>query len=207
MRALATVCVLALATTAQAGWFDNLRSQITSFFQTYEEAPYNVAATYPGFEERQYPAKKWVCTQRTVHIDDDNGEDGMFWKLFTYIQGSNNRDQNIDMTVPVTREYTVNGPTKTYEMCFYIGAEHQDDPATPNDAQVVVRDRPTINVYTRTVGGYLTEDEDWLQEANRLKELIEATGRNVNMNHMYWVGYDAPTKFFNRRNEVWFLVE
>merc|ERR1712002_126018 len=148
MRALVVVCVLAMVATAQAGWFEDLRNQVASYFANYESAPYDVTGTYAGFEQRQCPARKWVCTSQTVHIDDDDGEDGMFWKLFRYIQGNNNRNQNIDMTIPVTREYTVNGPRKTYDMCFFLGDEHQDNPATPNDAQVVVRDRPLINIYT-----------------------------------------------------------
>merc|ERR1712168_1455373 len=101
MRALVMVCMLAMVATAQAGWFEDLRNQVASYFNSYEAAPYNVTAIYAGFEERQYPAMKWVCTRQTVHID---GEDGMFWKLFQYIQGNNDRDEEIEMTVPVTRE-------------------------------------------------------------------------------------------------------
>ncbi|ROT75805.1 Heme-binding protein 2 [Penaeus vannamei] len=245
---------------------DTFTSQISSFFQTYEEAPYAVTESHAGYEERVYPARKWVCTEHTAHRDDEDVTSSMFWKLFRYISGNNNRvQQEIEMTIPVSTEYTAGTTTNKYEMCFYIGAVHQDDPArpqtkmtvggymnddedwleeanrlaelieangetvslshmywvgydapfkfwnrrnepaTPADQNVSLQDRPEMTVLTRTVGGYMNDDEDWLEEANRLAELIEANGETVSLSHMYWVGYDAPFKFWNRRNEVWFV--
>ncbi|MDK2413266.1 heme-binding protein, partial [Aphanizomenon sp. 202] len=156
--------------------------------------------SHAGYEERVYPARKWVCTEHTAHRDDEDVTSSMFWKLFRYISGNNNKKQEIEMTIPVSTEYTAGTTTNKYEMCFYIGAVHQDDPATPADQHVSLKDRPEMTVLTRTVGGYMNDDEDWLEEANRLAELIEANGETVSLSHMYWVGYDAPFKFWNRRN-------
>lgn len=55
------------------------------------------------------------------------------------------------MTVPVTTEYTEGTTTNKYQMCFYIGAEHQDDPATPTEQQVTIQQRPEMTVLTRSV--------------------------------------------------------
>merc|ERR1719346_611453 len=52
------------------------------------------------FEERAYGEVMWVCTQRL--ITDINDEDGMFMKLFDYLNGANDRHEWIDMTVPVS---------------------------------------------------------------------------------------------------------
>ncbi|XP_069973224.1 heme-binding protein 1-like [Penaeus vannamei] len=205
MRTLVLLTVLLAATSAHADWIDTFTSQISSFFQTYEEAPYAVTESHAGYEERVYPARKWVCTEHTAHRDDEDVTSSMFWKLFRYISGNNNKKQEIEMTIPVSTEYTAGTTTNKYEMCFYIGAVHQDDPATPADQNVSLQDRPEMTVLTRTVGGYMNDDEDWLEEANRLAELIEANGESVSLSHMYWVGYDAPFKFWNRRNEVWFV--
>ncbi|XP_047479609.1 heme-binding protein 2-like [Penaeus chinensis] len=205
MRTLVVLTVLLAATSAHASWLDSITTQISSFFQSYEEAPYSVTATYAGYQERVYPARKWVCTEHTGHREDDDSTSNLFWNLFRYISGDNNSQQKIEMTIPVTTEYTKGTATNTYEMCFYIGAEHQDDPATPTEQKVTLQDRPEMTVLTRTVGGYMDDDEDWLEEARRLADIINANGETVSLSHMYWVGYDAPFKFWNRRNEVWFV--
>lgn len=54
------------------------------------------------------------------------------------------------MTIPVSTEYTAGTTTNKYEMCFYIGAVHQDDPATPADQNVSLQDRPEMTVLTRS---------------------------------------------------------
>lgn len=59
--------------------------------------------------------------------------------------------EKIDMTIPVTTEFTKGGATNQYEMCFYIGLEHQSNPAIPTDAQVTIQERPQLTVLTRSV--------------------------------------------------------
>ncbi|XP_042872142.1 heme-binding protein 1-like [Penaeus japonicus] len=206
MRYLILLTVLLAATSTRADFFDNISSQISSFFRSYEEPIYNTTHLYPGYQERVYAPSKWVCTEHTAHSDDDDVTEVMFWKLFRYISGDNDRSEKIDMTIPVTTEFTKGGATNQYEMCFYIGLEHQSNPAIPTDAQVTIQERPQLTVLTRTIGGYVEDDEEWLEEASRLAEIIKANnGETVSLSHMYWVGYDAPFKFWNRRNEVWFI--
>lgn len=39
----------------------------------------------------------------------------------------------------------------------------------------------------RTIGGYVEDDEEWLEEASRLAEIIKANnGETVSLSHMYW---------------------
>lgn len=38
----------------------------------------------------------------------------------------------------------------------------------------------------RTVGGYMDDDEDWLEETNRLAEIINANGESVSLSQTYW---------------------
>ncbi|XP_042872126.1 heme-binding protein 2-like [Penaeus japonicus] len=131
----------------------------------------------------------------------------MFKRLFRYIKGYNSMNESLAMAAPVTTEVTAGTATNTYQMCFYIGDDHQASPPTPADPLVTIQDRPQSTVFTRTVGGYLRKDEDWLTEAGRLNELLKAGGETVSHEHMYWVGYDAPFKFWHRRNEVWLLKD
>jgi len=206
--ALAAAVSSASADSADFGFMNTLRTfstQVSSWFETYEEAPY--AEIGGGFEHRRYPSAPWVCTAQTVAVEDQEGKDGMFYKLFKYITGNNEQGETIPMTIPVTTEYTVEGDSKTFEMCFYIGQDHQENPATPLADDVVVKTRPTMDVYTRVVPGYFDSDSDWLEEAEALKGILEAAGKTVDMNHMFWVGYDAPMKLINRRNEVWFVAQ
>ncbi|KAG7167954.1 Heme-binding protein 2-like 3 [Homarus americanus] len=134
-----------------------------------------------GYEEREYPASQWACTEE--------------------------REEEMSMTIPVTTEFTLRSPTdKSYTMCFYLGRQHQTNPPTPTNAQVFIQNRPFLKVFTRTVGGYVESESEWMDEAGRLAAIIQENGQTVSLNHMYWVGYDAPLKFWYRRNEVWFPV-
>ena len=89
-------------------------------------------------------------------ISSENGDNGMFMKLFYYIQGNNNRGVSIEMTKPVSMKWTPQDPNMdSYEkeMCFYLDEAHQSNPPTPLDTEVYLVNRPPMNVYTRIVSG------------------------------------------------------
>ncbi|XP_042223712.1 heme-binding protein 1-like [Homarus americanus] len=206
MRWLA-FCILVVVgvTAAHANFIDSIVSQISNIFTSHEEATYNISRTAPGYEEREYPASQWACTEERG--DSDEHTDILFWRLFKYISGENRGKEEMSMTIPVTTEFTLRSPTdKSYTMCFYLGRQHQTNPPTPTNAQVFIQNRPFLKVFTRTVGGYVESESEWMDEAGRLAAIIQENGQTVSLNHMYWVGYDAPLKFWYRRNEVWFPV-
>ena len=61
------------------------------------------------------------------------------------------------------------------------------------------------NIYHRKVGGYV-KDRMWEEEAEDLRKAIVALGGiELEEGGYYRNGYDAPNKFFNRRNEVWWV--
>ncbi|KAK7082736.1 Heme-binding protein 2 [Halocaridina rubra] len=202
---LGTLVILLIVSRASAGIWDSIVGGIGSALGYNEEAPYTVVRTYDNFVEREYPARKWVCTSATGASREEATSNSMFMKLFRYITGQNDRNEDIPMTVPVTTEYTHgNNRDNVYTMCFFIGDAHQANPPTPTEDSVFLQDRAAMTVYTRTVGGYMRSESQWMDEAARLAGFVQEKGISVSLTHMYWVGYDAPFKFWNRRNEVWF---
>merc|ERR1719470_647546 len=159
----------------------------------------------PQLEERLYPARKWVCTKKVSSVTDSDPKSGMFWSLFKYIQGGNSAEAKIEMTTPVTtmaKADTAAG-TVTYEMCFFIGAAHESSPPTPSNTRVYIKEEPERRIFTRKVGGWM-DSEAWETEATELKEVLTGKGLSFSDESYYQVGYDAPSKVWNRRNEVWF---
>jgi len=169
---------------------------------SYEEAPYTETQLGDQIVKRIYPAKHWVCNTKT-YSDVDERQSGQFWKLFQYIQGANAESAKIEMTVPVTTHVTPRtegGDIR--EMCFFIGEEHQENvpaPTNPDNSVVTF----SGEIYTRTIGGYMSQ-ATWRAEAEALKAKLTQMGLTFDASSYYTVGYDAPFKWWNRRNEVWF---
>merc|ERR1719347_1471644 len=159
-----------------------------------------------GVEERVYPARKWVCTKKISRVGDSDAKSGMFWSLFKYIQGANSGEVKIDMTTPVTTmvEEDIDTDNLVYEMCFYIGEAHQSNPPTPSNTRVYIKEEEERKIFTRKVGGWM-DSEKWVREAEELKVVLAKKGFSFSNESLYQVGYDAPSKVWNRRNEVWFF--
>merc|ERR1712142_739616 len=170
----------------------------------YEGAPYQVVKSTGQYEERNYPAKKWVCTEQQGRAGDDISN-GMFMKLFRYISGGNAQEESIKMTVPVSTQVTRDASTQTvtHRMCFYIGEIHQANPPQPNDPQVFIENRQSITIFTRQVPGYM-DDNDWDNEIIALRGILTSAGESYVPTPYWRVGYDSPMKFWDRRNEIWF---
>ncbi|XP_064077430.1 heme-binding protein 2-like [Macrobrachium nipponense] len=198
-----TVGLLLAVGSAQAGTIGDFVKKIANLYGHHEEPPYEVTRKEPGYEERIYPPRRWVCTMRESPNSDVM--DGMFWRLYKYSTGLNDAGALIFMTAPITTEYRVLDATmRQYTMCLYLGEKYQRNPPAPEDIAVFIETRWELVILTRTVGGYFETGEQWLEEAGKLAAVIESNGESASLTHHYWAGYDAPLKFWNRRNEVWF---
>merc|ERR1712212_1457086 len=159
---------------------------------SYEGAPYEVVRTMAdGVEERPYPAKKWAC--KSSQGDESRSS---FMTLFNYIEGANQQEEKIKMTVPVTTEADRDG---TMTMCFYLGEKHQASPPTPTGGGVFIENRPALSVFTRRFGGWASES-DWSSEKNAVKAVVENEGIAFDKTREYRVSYQSPMRLFNRRN-------
>jgi len=176
---------------------------VTQWVSTYTEAPYTVTQTHSGgVQERLYPAMSWMCNKRTENTESDIQRSSLFWPLFSYIQGGNADLTMIPMTIPVTTLVTHTNGQVTLEMCFFMGAD--TPPASTNPA-VYLKQEGERRIVTRTVGGYM-DTEAWKVEAEELRDALHQQGINFVEDRWYQVGYDAPHKFWNRRNEIWYMM-
>merc|ERR1711974_253291 len=58
--------------------------------------------------------------------------------------------------------------------------------------------------YVHTFGGHARKDST--REARRFAEVLRKAGEEVDTSLFYTASYDSPMKFWNRRNEVMYLV-
>jgi len=77
----------------------------------------------------------------------------MFWKLFNYISGENDRKVKIAMTAPVSVLIEPgSGPNceSTFTMAFYVPDAFQgDDTPIPTNPDVSIEERPEFKVFAR----------------------------------------------------------
>jgi hypothetical protein len=186
---------------------------VQSFFGSYEEPPYYVNKTIaPDIEYRIYSPQNWSCIEEflTPRKRDEKTPE-MFMALFSYIQGKNKQSRRIPMTVPVsTLVDHRNGDLNLYQMCFFLPKDFQENPPTPTNQKLKIVSRPELRVYSRKFGGY-NSDEVTKEQTKILTDALAAAGikyfeQDQGPRAIHYInGYDAPTKFWNRRNEIWLL--
>lgn len=168
----------------------------------------NPDAKAEDYEERLYPAAKWVCTARTLPKTSSSPTRAMFLDVFRYFSGSNKDKVSIDLTVPVS---TLVKPKENdmlhYETCLVLPKAHQKDPPQPDNPAVYFDNKTDRVILTRRVSGYFVSDSAWETEATSLKKFLKTMvgDDDVDFDGYYRNGYDAPMRLFNRRNEVWYI--
>ncbi|KAK8400204.1 hypothetical protein O3P69_003123 [Scylla paramamosain] len=172
-----------------------------------ETAPYTVVNNAETYEERIYPAQKWVTTSH-LSISHNQASNDMFHDLFNFIDGQNDAGIKVDMTAPVTvLVQPGEGPNceNNFTMSFYVPAAHQDAPPKPLNTNVYIEERPELHVFSRRFHGF-AQDVDWIFNADALAQDLLADGvEDINLQHYYTAGYDSPFVIFNRTNEVWIM--
>ncbi|XP_037776658.1 heme-binding protein 2-like [Penaeus monodon] len=172
-----------------------------------ESAPYTVVNSAEAYEERVYPAQKWITTS-ILSISHDEATSITFYRLFDYIDGQNEEGMKIDMTAPVTTLVIPGeGPNceNNFTESFYIPSAHQANPPKPTNPDVYIEERPELHVFSRKFHGF-ANDEDWIINAAQLHDDLVAAGEEgVDFQTYYTVGYDSPFVIVDRDNEVWFM--
>lgn len=86
----------------------------------------------------------------------------MFWKLFNFISGQNERQVTIPMTAPVSVLVEPDGQETdgasagnavetTFTMAFYIPAPFDENPPLPIDPSVSIEYRPELRILVRYI--------------------------------------------------------
>ncbi|XP_078503397.1 heme-binding protein 1-like isoform X2 [Lissotriton helveticus] len=107
-----------------------------------------------AYEERQYPAGKWVCIRKQEPLYEQSTAYG-FMQLMRYICKENSRGRYLGMTVPVLNRIQMNENDTAFvgevSTEFYLPAEFQQDPPLPQDPEVLIIDRESFRVISRKV--------------------------------------------------------
>ena len=163
------------------------------FSQKYETQEYQVIEQIDNAEIRFYPSAAMV------KISADQNRNNNFGKLFRYITGNNQENEEIAMTSPVY----MSDQNKTME--FVLPKKYlTEDLPIPNDNDLEAYISNPRYFAAIRYSGYSNPNKI-LKHRNELKSILENNGLEI-ISDFYLLSYDAPTKFYNRRNEILFEI-
>ena len=162
--------------------------------QKYETQEYKVVHQIDQIEIRYYPSAPMI------KVTSNQSRNNNFGKLFRYIAGNNNNEEKIAMTTPVY----MSDQSKTMEFVLPKKFLSGEIPL-PNDDDVEVYISEPKYYAAIKYSGYSNNKK----EENYSDELIKTIqNSDLKMLSEYFVlSYDAPTKFYNRRNEILIQVD
>ena len=166
-----------------------------STVMAYEEANYKVVSKNEIYEIRKYSDRLAVETMTS-------GMNRNFRKLFNYISGNNEKNQEIKMTVPVTQEIKNGNMT----MQFYLPSKfNKDNAPKPSNSEIKVL---TIE------GGYYaaikysgrSSDKNFLKNKDILEKELKQDNIII-LSPPIRASYNSPfTLPMLKRNEVMYKV-
>ncbi len=162
--------------------------------QKYETQEYEVVDQIDKIEIRYYPSAPMI------RVSSNQSRNNNFGKLFRYIAGNNIDEEKIAMTTPVY----MSDQSKTMEFVLPKKFLSGEIPV-PNDNDVKAYISKPKYYAAIKYSGYSNNKK----EENYRQELVKAI-QNSNLKILsehFVLSYDAPTKFYNRRNEVLIQVD
>ena len=168
---------------------------ITSNSMSYEEANYEVVKKNEVYEIRKYSDRLAIET-------DISNEGNSFRKLFNYISGNNDKNEEIKMTTPVTQVEKKGNMTMQFYLPSRFNKENIPSPSNP--------DVKILNIK----GGYYavitysgrTSDKNFIKHKNILEDELKKDDMSI-LSPPVKATYDGPfTLPMNRRNEAMFEI-
>ena len=160
--------------------------------ETYE---YVVNKKYDTFELRSYEATLFTSVNLSTKGYNNSSSRG-FSILADYIFGGNEKNQKISMTSPVTMSLE-----DSMTMMFMVPKKLKKEMLPkPNQSLVEFIEEPAKNVAAITFTGW-ANDKKIEKCKQELKSALNSEGIPYS-DRFYFLGYNAPYEFFNRKNEV-----
>ena len=168
---------------------------ITSNSMSYEEANYKVVKKNNIYEIRKY-------SDRLVIETSISNEGSSFRKLFNYISGNNDKNEEIKMTTPVTQMEKKGNMTMQFYLPSKFNKENIPSPSNP--------DVKILNIK----GGYYAvirysgraSDKNFIKHKSILENELKKDDMSI-LSPPIKATYDGPfTLPMNRRNEAMFEI-
>lgn len=185
---------------------------ITATGYSIERPAYTVLKTDGDMQIRQY--EEYFVAETTYDGSTGSG----FRKLFKYISGNNQANQQIEMTSPVTRHESIKiemtspvtiqeGSEKT-TMAFMIPSRFKEnDIPVPLDPSVIIKKIPARIVAAHTYSWFATDSRN-AKKAAELKKWVESLALYTITSKAIYAGYDSPyTMPQNKTHEMMFILE
>ena len=168
---------------------------ITSNSMSYEEANYEVVKKNEVYEIRKYSDRLAIET-------DISNEGNSFRKLFNYISGNNDKNEEIKMTTPVTQMQKKGNMT----MQFYL-------PSRFNKESIPSPSNPDVKILNIKGGYYAVirysgraSDKNFIKHKSILENELKKDNMII-LSPPIKATYDRPfTLPMNRRNEAMFEI-
>ena len=169
---------------------------IISNAMAVEEANYEIIKTNEIYEIRKYSD---LIVVETITSNENSG----FRKLFNYISGANEKNQEIKMTAPVT-QLTKNGNTF---MQFYL-------PSKFNKENIPEPSNPNVKISKMKAGYYAVitysgrnSEKNFIKHKKILEEELKKNNISI-LSSAIKAGYDSPfTLPMLRRNEAMYEID
>tara|TARA_B110000285_G_scaffold67540_1_gene77570 strand:+ start:2775 stop:3356 length:582 start_codon:yes stop_codon:yes gene_type:complete len=160
-----------------------------------ETYPYVVTKKYDKFEIRRYEASLFTSVQLSSNKYKDASSKG-FSILAGYIFGGNENNEMIAMTSPVAMSLN-----DSMTMMFIVPKKFKKETLPqPNRSEVKFIEEPAKTVAAISFGGW-ANDEKIEYYKQKLIAKLDAQGITCS-NQFYFLGYNPPFEFFNRKNEI-----
>ena len=168
---------------------------ITSKGMAYEEANYEVVKKNEIYEIRKYSDRLAIETEIS-------NQGSSFKRLFNYISGSNENNEEIKMTTPVTQVEKKGSMT----MQFYLPSRfNKDNTPSPSNSEVKI-----LNIkggyYAVIIYSGRTSDKNFIKHKSILENELKKDDMSI-LSPPIKATYNGPfTLPMNRRNEVMFEI-
>ena len=160
-----------------------------------ETYAYEVNKKYALFEIRSYEATLFTSVKLSTKGYKNSSSKG-FSILAGYIFGNNERNEKISMTSPVTMSLE-----DSMTMMFMVPKELKKEMLPkPNQSLIEFKEEPAKTVAAISFSGW-ANNKKIEKYKQKLQSALDAEGIAYT-ERFYFLGYNAPYEFFNRKNEV-----